>query len=118
MCIANLCLNKFILLLLLLLPKDQSTVQFRFGTKLIKYCKCIIIDVGFAIDKNGNFEKKIRLCMCEQASRAVMCKMINNKGIPLKYFSFQFAIPTTKLINEGKRFEPPRPGWALVGNEA
>ena len=59
MCIANLCLNKFILLLLLLLlPKDQSTVQFRFGTKLIKYCKCIIIDVGFAIDKNGNFEKK------------------------------------------------------------
>ena len=56
--------------------------------------------------------------MCEQAFRTVTCKMINDKGIPLKYFSFQFAIPTTKLINESKRFEPPRPGWALVGNEA
>ena len=60
--------------------------------------------------------KKIRKNKYNLVERSV--SFVTNQNKRTKCFSFQFAIPTTKLIDEGRRFEPPRPGRAMVGNEA
>ena len=79
---------------------QQSKFQFRFGTKLIKYCKSYKY-LGLAIDQHLNFEK-MSDSMCEPASRAlsaIMCKMIKNKGFPLNIFEMLYNCCVTSITD-------------------
>ena len=100
---------------------QQSKFQFRFGTKLIKYCKSYKY-LGLAIDQHLNFEK-MSDSMCEPASRAlsaIMCKMIKNKGFPLNIFEMLYNCCVTSITDYGHDVIGfhQYPGSALIHSKA